>query len=205
MKELLQLEKDFQRGRALVVAAIVCSFGISLTAIVLAFKYTDDFSKRIYLINRGEAIEATCGDITDNRPAEARYHVARFHELFFSVSPDPRSIGDNMKKALFLCDESAQKLYNNLSEQDYYREMVQGNVTQKIRIDSVHTDMRSYPYRAITYATLTQDRATASIERQIITDTELIDINRSENSPNGYLMRNFHIVSSKITNQLTRY
>lgn len=204
MKELLQLEKDFQRGRLLVIVAFACSFLISITAVVLAFKYSNDFSKRIYLVNRGEAIEVTCGDVTDNRPAEARHHVGRFHELFFNVSPDPKSIDDNMKKALFLCDESAKKLHDNLSEQNFYREMIQGNVTQRVKIDSVLTDLRMYPYRTITYSTLIQERASAISERQLITQTYLVDINRSDNSPNGFLMRDFKILTSKIVRERSK-
>jgi conjugative transposon TraK protein len=130
--------------------------------------------------------------------------VSRFHELFFNVSPDPKSIDDNMKKALFLCDESAKKLHDNLSEQNFYREMIQGNVTQRVKIDSVLTDLRMYPYRTITYATLIQERATAISERQLITQTYLVDINRSDNSPNGFLMRDFQILTSKIVRERSK-
>lgn len=204
MKELLTMETQFQRGKWLLISALGFAFVVSLTAVVLAFKYSNDFSKRIYLMNRGEAIEVTCGNVTDNRPAEVRHHVGRFHELFFGVSPDPKSIDDNVRKALFLCDESAKKLFDNLSEQNFYREMIQGNVTQRVRVDSVVADMRGLPYRAITYATLTQERATAILERQLVTETLLIDVNRSDNSPNGLLMRDFHIVSSHVSRQYNK-
>lgn len=204
MKELLNLERDFQRGRWLVFLVIGCCFAVAITAVVLSYRYSREFSKRIYLVNRGDAIEATCGDVTDNRTAEARYHVARFHELFFSVSPDPKSIESNCRKAFFLCDESARKLYNNLNEQNYYREMIEGNVTQGVSIDSVTVDMRGYPYHAFTFARITQTRSSAETERRLVTESELYDINRSDNSPNGYLMRNFHILSSTITRSSSR-
>lgn len=201
MKELLQLETDFQRGRWLLIAAFGFSLIVALTAVGLAFKYSNEFSKRIYLVNRGEAIQVTCGNVTDNRPAELRHHVGRFHELFFTVSPDPKSIDENIRRAMFLCDESAKRLYNNLSEQNFYRDMVQGNVTQRVQIDSVVADLRHYPYRAVTYSRLVQERATAIVHRSLVTETTLVDVNRSDNSPNGLLMRDFHILSSRITQE----
>jgi conjugative transposon TraK protein len=204
MKELLQLETDFQRGRWLLIAAFTFSLIVAITAVSLAFKYSNEFSKRIYLVNRGEAIQVTCGNVTDNRPAELRHHVSRFHELFFTVSPDPKSIDDNIRRAMFLCDESAKRLYNNLSEQNFYRDMVQGNVTQRVQIDSVVADLRHYPYRSLTYARLVQERATAIVHRSLVTEAKLVDVNRSDNTPNGLLMRDFHILSSRVTQEYSK-
>ena len=198
MKELLLLESNFQRGRLLVLAAFVCSFALAFSAMFFAYRIVGDLSQRIYLVNRGDAIEATCGDVADNRPAEARYHIRRFHELFFTVSPDPRSIEDNKNKALFLCDESGKRFFDNLSEQGYYREMIEGNVAQKVQVDSVKLDMRVYPYKVVAFAQLTQERATARTTRRMVTSCDLIDVNRSENSPNGFLMRNFHLLETAV-------
>ena len=204
MKELLQLEKEFQRGRLIAVAALICGLVITLTAVGMGYYYSDQAAKRIYVVNRGEAIEATCGDVRDNRLAEVRYQTRKFHELFFTVSPDQKSIDDNLKKALFLCDESARKLYKNLKESNYYREMIEGNVLQQVIVDSMQVDMRAYPYRSICFLTLTQNRATATSKRQLITSGDLVDVNRSENSPNGLLIRNFHIEQSKLISETAR-
>ena len=43
MKELLQLETDFQRGRWLLIAAFSFSLIVALTAVGLAFKYSNEF------------------------------------------------------------------------------------------------------------------------------------------------------------------
>lgn len=198
MKQLIQMEQNFQRGRILILAALTCALVISLTVIVFAFQMVDTFSQRIYLINRGDAIEATCGDVSDNRPAEAKYHVNRFHELFFSVSPDPKSIEDNTKKALFLADGSAKRFYDNLQEQGYYRQMIEGNVTQKVTMDSVQVDMRVYPYKVIAHLKINQQRSTAYTIRQLVTVCDLEDVNRSINCPNGFLIRNFHMVDNNV-------
>ena len=46
-------------------------------------------------------------DAQQNRPVEAREHIRRFHELFFTLSPDKNAIESNMQRALYLSDESA--------------------------------------------------------------------------------------------------
>lgn len=35
-------------------------------------------------------------DVQQNRPVEAREHIRRFHELFFTLSPDKSAIESNI-------------------------------------------------------------------------------------------------------------
>lgn len=51
-----------------------------------------------------------------NRPVEAREHVRRFHELFFTLSPDKAAIESNLNRALLMADRSALSYYKALSE-----------------------------------------------------------------------------------------
>ncbi len=37
-------------------------------------------------------------DMQQNRPVEAREHIRRFHELFFSLSPDKSAIESNVQR-----------------------------------------------------------------------------------------------------------
>lgn len=196
MKELLELERQFQRAKYLTFSVIGGSLAIALTAVILSLNYADNFSKRIFILNRGVALEAFSGNIMDNRAAEAKHHVERFHELFFTVSPDPISIETNVKKAFFLCDESAKKLYDNLREQRFYDQIISSNITQRVSVDSVDIDLRFYPYPVVAYLKLVQERATARSTRTLITQVEMLDVNRSDANPNGFLMRNFRIYST---------
>lgn len=41
-------------------------------------------------------------DMQQNRPVEAREHIRRFHELFFTLSPDKSAIESNIQRALYL-------------------------------------------------------------------------------------------------------
>ena len=58
-------------------------------------------------------------DMQQNRPVEAREHIRRFHELFFTLSPDKSAIESNIQRALYLSDESAIGYYRNLQEKGY--------------------------------------------------------------------------------------
>ena len=59
-------------------------------------------------------------DMQQNRPVEAREHIRRFHELFFTLSPDKSAIESNIQRALYLSDESAIGYYRNLQEKGYF-------------------------------------------------------------------------------------
>lgn len=71
-------------------------------------------------------------DVQQNRPVEAREHIRRFHELFFSLSPDKSAIESNIRRALYLSDDSAIGYYRNLQEKGYFNRMIAGNISQTL-------------------------------------------------------------------------
>lgn len=89
----------------------------------------------------------TCSfrDLSQNGPVEAKEHIRRFHELFFTVSPDKAAIESNIRRALFLCDESAFRYYKDWEEKGYYNRIISANINQSIRVDSVACDFNSLP------------------------------------------------------------
>ena len=84
-------------------------------------------------------------DASRNRPVEAREHVRRFHELFFTIAPDKDAIEKNMERAFVLCDKSAFNYYKDLAEKGYYNRAISGNVNQRIEVDSIHCNFNTYP------------------------------------------------------------
>lgn len=90
-------------------------------------------------------------DVQQNRPVEAREHIRRFHELFFSLSPDKSAIESNVQRALYLSDESAIGYYRNLQEKGYFNRMIAGNISQTLTVDSIRGNFDSYPYRMKAY------------------------------------------------------
>lgn len=130
-------------------------------------------------------------DASRNRPVEAREHVRRFHELFFSIAPDKDAIEENMSRAFVLCDKSAFDYYKDLAEQGYYNRAISGNVNQRIVIDSIRCNFESYPYEVTTYARQFILRQSNVTERSLVTSCTLQNSVRSDDNPQGFLIEHF--------------
>ena len=130
-------------------------------------------------------------DASRNRPVEAREHVRRFHELFFSIAPDKDAIEENMSRAFALCDKSAFDYYKDLAEQGYYNRAISGNVNQRIVIDSIRCNFERYPYEVTTYARQFILRQSNVTERSLVTSCTLQNSVRSDDNPQGFLMEHF--------------
>ena len=130
-------------------------------------------------------------DASRDRPVEAREHVRRFHELFFSIAPDKDAIEENMSRAFALCDKSAFDYYKDLAEQGYYNRAISGNVNQRIVIDSIRCNFESYPYEVTTYARQFILRQSNVTERSLVTSCTLQNSVRSDDNPQGFLMEHF--------------
>ena len=196
MNELLSLEMGHRRARILVVCVVVGCVILCAISVIMSFYYSNDFSQRIYVVNRGAAMEIMSTNVMDNRKAEANFHVTRFHDLFFTLAPDARSIEANFNKASFLCDESAKVTFDKLKEDQFYQRVIQTNTTQKIEVVKVDLNLTTYPYHAVTTFKVIQERATSRSTRLLMSESDLVDVNRSEANPNGFLMRNFKITQS---------
>ena len=86
-----------------------------------SYTFAEAQRQKIYVLDGGKSLMlALSQDLTQNRPVEAREHVKRFHELFFTLSPDKNAIESNIKRSLFLADKSAFNYYRDLSEKGYY-------------------------------------------------------------------------------------
>ena len=135
--------------------------------------------------------------LTQNRPAEAREHVRRVHELFFTLSPDKSAIEHNVKRALLLADKSAYNYYSDFAEKGYYNRIIAGNINQVLKVDSVVCNFDSYPYQARTYAKQMIIRASNVTERSLVTTCRLLNSSRSDDNPNGFTIEGFTIIENK--------
>ena len=136
-------------------------------------------------------------DLSQNRPAEAREHVRRFHEMFFTLSPEKSAIEHNVKRALLLADKSVYHYYSDFAEKGYYNRIIAGNINQVLKVDSVVCDFNAYPYRAVTYATQKIIRQSNVTERSLVTTCRLLNASRSDDNPNGFTIEGFTIIENK--------
>ncbi|UYQ92151.1 conjugative transposon protein TraK [Chitinophaga horti] len=158
-------------------------------------RITEAENKVLVLLN-GKVVEAVPSTREENKPVEARDHVATFHEYFFTLSPDDRLIQENINRALYLADRSAKDQYDNLVERNYFSNVISGNVSQRIRIDSVVLDMERYPYYFRCMARQEITRVTAVVERSLITEGYLRSVPRSEQNSHGLLIERWKILEN---------
>ena len=64
--------------------------------------------------------------------------MRRFHELFFTLSPEKSAIEHNVKRALLLADRSAYNYYADFAEKGFYNRIIAGNIHQGKQRDGAH-------------------------------------------------------------------
>ena len=191
-QSLKNIETAFRQIRLYILLFALLSAGVSGYALYSSYRFAEKQREKIYVLDQGKSLMlALSQDASRNRPVEAREHVRRFHELFFSIAPDKDAIEENMSRAFALCDKSAFDYYKDLAEQGYYNRAISGNVNQRIVIDSIHCNFESYPYEVTTYARQFILRQSNVTERSLVTSCTLQNSVRSDDNPQGFLMEHF--------------
>ena len=171
---------------------IICCF-----AVYKSFRLVYAMQSKVYILANGKALEAYASDRKDNIPVEARDHVKNFHQYFFTIDPDDKVIQTNITKALYLADASAKREYDNLKENGYYANVIAGNISQQIKVDSITVDISEYPYHFRCYATQSIIRTTSTVTRNLITEGYLRNVSRSDNNPHGFLIERWATIENK--------
>lgn len=197
-KSLKNIETSFRQIRLFGIVFLVVCAGITGYSVWSSYRFAEAQRQRIYVMDGGKSLMlALSQDMTQNRPVEAREHVRRFHELFFTLSPDKSAIESNVNRALFLVDKSAFKYYQDMAEKGYYNRIISGNINQIIQVDSIVCNLDVYPYTAVTYARQMIIRQSNITERSLVTRCNLINSVRSDNNPHGFTMERFEIVENR--------
>lgn len=171
---------------------IICCYTLykSFTAVTL-------MQDRVYILANGKALEAYSSDRKDNVPVEARDHVKTFHKFFFTLDPDDKVIKANVTRALYLADDSAKRVYDDLKENGYYAGVISGNISQTISIDSITVNTDEYPYHFKCFAKQNIIRTTSILNRNLITEGTLRNVSRSDNNPHGFLIERWNTLENK--------
>lgn len=197
-KSLKNIETSFRQIRVIAIVFVLLCAGITGYAVWNSYKFAEAQRQRIYVMDGGKSLMlALSQDLSQNRPVEAREHIKRFHELFFTLSPDKSAIESNINRALFLVDKSAFRYYQDMQERGYYNRIISGNINQVIQIDSVSCNFDVYPYKATTYARQMIIRSSNVTERSLVTRCDLINSVRSESNPHGFTMERFEIIENR--------
>jgi len=197
--QLKNIETAFQHIKRFSYLLIVACTLICGLALYKSYQFATLTNSHVYILANGKALEAFAADRKDNIPVEARDHIRMFHHYFFTLDPDEKVIDSNIGKALYLADESARNQYNGLKEKSYYNNLISGNISQQIQVDSIQLDMNQYPYYFKCWAIQKLIRSTSSVNKLLITQGYLRNVNRSDNNPHGFLIERWETLVNRDT------
>jgi len=182
--------------------ATFVAFGSFLTSVIIAVvalsfasRQVADAHKSIYILQNNVPLQASQTDMMLNRPAEYRADVELFHSLFFSLTPDDKYIEYQLRKAMYLVDQSGVEAYNNLKENGYFNSILSSSSVLTLQTDSIALDIARHYFRY--YGKLKIDRRSSTVVRSLITEGYLKDIPRSDNNPHGVLICNWKTLENK--------
>lgn len=197
-KALKNIESSFRHIRLFSMVFLGCCALVTAFALWRSYSFAEAQRQKIYVLDEGKSLMlALSQDLEQNRPVEAREHVRRFHELFFTLSPDKAAIESNVGRALQMADKSALSYYKVLQEKGFFNRLIAGNVSQMVKVDSIRCDFDRYPYEVTTFARQRILRESTVTERSLITTCRLVNVSRSDNNPQGFMVEALNIVENK--------
>lgn len=199
---LKNIETNFKTLRLYsFIFGVLCLF-VCMMCLYFSYVFAEKQREKIYVLDQGKSlILALSQQANINRPIEAREHLRRFHELFFTLSPEANAIENNIQRALTLADKSAYNYYFDLAEKGYYNRLISAAMQQTITIDSVVCNFDDYPIKAITYAKQHLSRQTNQTMRSLITSCTLSNATRSDSNPQGFIIENLRVLDNKTLQQ----
>ncbi|MCO5237930.1 MAG: conjugative transposon protein TraK [Chitinophagaceae bacterium] len=200
LQHLKNIDTAFKHVRLFSAVLIISCTLLCGYCIYYCLQKISDAGQKVYVITTdGKAIQAEFSTRKDNIPVEAKDHIITFHRYFFSFSPDEKAIENNIKKALYLADESAKQQYDALKEKGYYNSVVSGNVSQTISCDSISLNTSTYPYYFRFFGKQQIIRSSVAITRNLVTEGYLRELNeRTENNSHAFLIEKWFTVDNAI-------
>ena len=205
MKKVFDIQQKFRFTVYVLLTTSLTLIGFSTFVFIRSLSLVEKSRQKIYVLDNGKSLLlALRADITDNRPAEAKDHIKRFHELFFTMEPDKQYIENNAREALFLADGSAMKQYQSYKENNVYNQVIASDISMTLLTDSVHIDFSAYPYQFRFFGKQRIVRKSNITIRNLETTGRLRNISRTDNNPHGFLIEDWLITDNKDLETLKR-
>ncbi len=196
-RQTQNIDTAFRHIRLFSIVMILACMFITGWSLYVSSKTMKESQQKIFILAGGKALEAFAADRKDNIPVEARDHVKMFHHYFFTLDPDDKVIQANITKALYLADGTAKQQYDDLKENSYYSNIISGNISQEISIDSIEININQYPFYFSCKAQEKIIRPTTIVTRSLTTEGWLRNVSRSDNNPHGFLIEKWRTVENK--------
>lgn len=190
------IDSAFRHVRAFSLLFLIGCTAVTVYIAYKSFRLAAQAEQKIFILANGKALEAYAADRKDNIPVEAKDHVKMFHHHFFTLDPDDKVIQANITKALYLADGSAKQQYDNLKENSYYANLISGNISQEIAVDSIAINTDSYPFYFQYKGRQRIIRPTTIATRSLTTEGWLRNVSRSDNNPHGFLIEKWRTIEN---------
>lgn len=205
MKKIFDIQRKFRFIVYVLLIISVVLVGASTYIFTLSASMVELSKQKIYVLDNGKSLlVALREDISENRDAEARDHVKRFHELFFTLEPDKTYIENNVREALYLADRSAMEQYQSYKENNIYNQLIGSDISMTLKTDSITLDFSTYPYRFKFLGKQKIVRKSNITIRSLKASGFLRNISRTDNNPHGFLIENWRIVENKDLESIRR-
>ena len=193
------IEQSFKGLNRLTLVCVCLSFIFSLVVGLAALNYAERQREKIYVLDQGKSLLlALQTDAVMSKELEIKDHVSRFHELMFTLSPQKKTIQENLDRAFNLADKSAYEYSQDLAEKGYYSRLVSANISQQMIVDSVVFQGNGYPYQVKTFARQYVVRESNISEYSFVSECQLINSSRSDVNPHGLLIEKFKVTENNL-------
>ncbi|WP_121812956.1 conjugative transposon protein TraK [Mucilaginibacter kameinonensis] len=189
------IENKIRLSLFIALGSFATSIIICVVVCISSYKQVSNARQSIYILDNNVPILAKQTNMQLNRPAEYRASIDLFHSIFFSLTPDDKFIEYQMKRAMYLVDESGMLQYNNLKEKGFFNSILSSSSVLTIQTDSIQLDMINK--RFVYYGKQVIDRRSSTVTRSLITTGNLKDIPRSDNNSHGVLITNWKTLENK--------
>ncbi|MBN8836131.1 MAG: conjugative transposon protein TraK [Sphingobacteriia bacterium] len=198
------IDAAFRHIRLFSLLFLLACLTVAGITIVKSYQLSSQSQQKVFILANGKALEAYAADRKDNIPVEARDHVKMFHHYFFTLDPDDKVIQSNITQALYLADASAKQQYDNLKENGYYTNLIAGNISQEIEVDSITINTDVYPFYFRYKGREKIIRPTTIVTRLLITEGYLRNVSRSDNNAHGFLIEKWRTLENTDLTTQTR-
>lgn len=197
MNKVFDIQRKFRFTVYVLLVISIALAGLSAWVFFRSAGMIEKSREKIYVLDNGKSLLlALREDISENRNAEAKDHVKRFHELFFTLEHDKAYIENNVREALFLADQSATDQYRSFKENNLYNQVIASDISMTLTTDSVKVDFSVYPYAFSFYGRQRIVRKSNITVRNLRTDGRLRNISRTDNNPHGFLIESWCITDN---------
>lgn len=200
MKLTQNIDTSLKTMRIILVVIVALSFFFCSFVYLKSMDEIETSRNKVYLLSQGDALELVRSrNGKDNIKAEIKNHITMFHEFFYNLDPDPVDIKERIGKALYLIDESGQQLHFKRKDALYYHQLVDGNISTRVYIDSIISiQSENEKYHCKIYAWQKFIRSSRITTKRIDGECNIRSVARTDNNPHGFLIEQYRLTNNNI-------